>query len=58
MFSSVKLYKQSKDKEKFVIVYYQHETILRHRVGITVKERDFDARASMVKATDKKSLTK
>jgi integrase len=49
-YSTVKLYKENKNKEKFVVIYYKHDgTAVRHRTGITIHEKDFDKKAERIK---------
>ena len=52
-YSKVQLYKENKDKEKFVVIYYKHQTsAVRYRTSVVVKEKDFDKRAKVVKPSD------
>jgi integrase len=51
-YCNIKLYKQNQLKDKYVIIYYQHETILRYRTGVKVKPKDFDNRSETVKSSD------
>ncbi|WMI68805.1 tyrosine-type recombinase/integrase [Mangrovimonas sp. YM274] len=49
-YSTVKLYKENKNKEKFVVIYYKHDgSAIRHRTGITISEKDFDKKAEKIK---------
>lgn len=49
-YSTVKLYKENTDKEKFVVIYYKHDgSAVRHRTGITIPEKDFDKKAERIK---------
>jgi site-specific recombinase XerD len=58
-FSSIRLYKEIKTtKEKYVIIYFQHETILRYRTGIKAKPKDFDSRTSKIKPVDLEYISK
>lgn len=51
-YSSVTLYRKNANNEKYVIVYYKHNSTLRHLTSVKVKDKDFDKKAKRVKPTD------
>lgn len=52
-YSKIKLYKKNKLNEQFVVIYYRHgNSSVRHRTTVTVKEKDFDKKASKVRSSD------
>ena len=57
-YSTVKLYRENAKKEKFVVIYYKHQSNLRHQTTVCVKQKDFDNKAGRVKGTDKDSVLK
>ena len=57
-YSTVKLYRDNAKKEKFVVIYYKHQSPLRHQTTVCVKPKDFDNKAGRVKASDKDSVLK
>lgn len=51
-YSSIKLYRKNANNEKSVIIYYKHNSTLRHLTSVSVREKDFDKKAGRVKLTD------
>jgi integrase len=58
-YSTLNLYKENANKEKFVIVYYRHGgNPIRHRTGVTVNSKNWDKKVGKVKPADESFETK
>jgi len=52
-YSTINLYKENANKEKFVIIYYRHSgNPLRYRTGVTVNLKNWDRKVGKVKSSD------
>ena len=51
-YSSITLYRKNANNEKAVIIYYKHNSTLRHLTSVSVREKDFDKKVGRVKHSD------